>query len=88
MFLYFEANNLSLENEFSSFKRKLWISSPLVLYRAILLGTSKAKSTTNLEGHLSATLFSVISSYYSLSRSSYSLTLPNVFEISVGYHRL
>ena len=87
MFVYFEANNLSLENEFSSFKRKLWISSPLVPYRAILLGTSKANSTTNLEGHLSATSFSILPSY-SLSRSSYSLTLLNVFEISVGCHRL
>ena len=59
MFVCFEAKNLSLENKFSNLKRKLYILSPVLLNRAAFLRTSRADSTTNLEGRSGATSFNV-----------------------------
>ena len=50
MFVYFEANDISLENKLSNLKRKLCSSSPALLYRAEVSRGSRADSFVNLEG--------------------------------------
>ena len=69
MFVCFESNNFSLEKKFSNLKRKLCISAPVVLCRAVFLRKPKADSTANLEGHSGATSFT-LSSWQSLSSTS------------------
>ena len=69
MFVCFESNNFSLEKKFSNLKRKLCISAPVVLCRAVFLRKPKADSTASLEGHSGVTSFT-LSSSQSLSSTS------------------
>ena len=68
MFVCFEAINIYLENEFSNLKKKICISTPVGLFRAVFFRRLRADSTVNLEGCLGATLF-----IFSSSQSSSSL---------------